>query len=324
MEQRDYGYPHNAKDVSELVVNGDQYVGINSVTDQVNSPTSFENTMLMDSVYQGMDMFPAQTKNCPMQGSAGSKMESAHSPTFRTESKISKSSDKVSTPTGLSEVELYQRRKAQNRAAQRAFRERKESKLKELSNKLKQAEMEREKLERQLAELKQKNKILDIENQILQKQKAVDSSNTSSNSEYRHDRIVFKNEDGTKNINWSPSTIGNNIDAIDKVISYTFPSTNKRDFIDNTIDWSKHGTNNRSNTESEKLGQSYSVNDEKVLTISAVWDYLVEFSKLNPSLNLDMANIMKDLRGKEVCHGYGPAYPIGLINEIIERNVELD
>ena len=48
------------------------------------------------------------------------------------------------------------KRKAQNRAAQRAFRERKESKLKELEAKLLASEEERQKLLDELEQIKSK------------------------------------------------------------------------------------------------------------------------------------------------------------------------
>ena len=56
----------------------------------------------------------------------------------------------------LTEEELQMKRKAQNRAAQRAFRERKESKLKELEAKLLASEEERQKLLDELEQIKSK------------------------------------------------------------------------------------------------------------------------------------------------------------------------
>lgn len=52
----------------------------------------------------------------------------------------------------LTEDELKIKKKAQNRAAQRAFRERKESKLNDLKSKLAQSELEKQELRRQLSE----------------------------------------------------------------------------------------------------------------------------------------------------------------------------
>lgn len=56
----------------------------------------------------------------------------------------------------LTEDELKIKKKAQNRAAQRAFRERKESKLNDLKSKLAQSELEKQELRRQLREFENK------------------------------------------------------------------------------------------------------------------------------------------------------------------------
>ncbi|TID28282.1 hypothetical protein CANINC_002595 [Pichia inconspicua] len=200
---------------------------------------------------------------------------------------------------GPSEEELYQRRKAQNRAAQRAFRERKEGKLKELSGKLANAESAREKLEKQLEELKKKNMMLDLENKILQKKKEGQPTDCM-------DELLLKNAE-----------------AATSILSFKFPSAGKWDFINGTVDWKVHGGVDQTDIEANKLGYSYENEEgEKVLTVSAVWDYLVEFSKLNDNVVLNIPEIMAELRGKEKCHGFGPAYPLRLVNQIVVQHIE--
>lgn len=200
---------------------------------------------------------------------------------------------------GPSEEELYQRRKAQNRAAQRAFRERKEGKLKELSGKLANAESAREKLEKQLEELKKRNMMLDLENKILQKKQEGQQADEM-------DELLLKNAE-----------------AATSILSFKFPSAGKWDFINGTIDWKVHGGVDKTDVEANKLGYSYEIQDgEKVLTVSAVWDYLVEFSKLNDNVVLNIPEIMAELRGQEKCHGFGPAYPLKLVNEIVVQHIE--
>lgn len=206
--------------------------------------------------------------------------------------------------------ELYQRRKAQNRAAQRAFRERKEGKLKELSNKLQEAEASREMLEKQLNDLKEKNLMLDMENQMLQQQK--EQQKLSLNSINNLNSLLMKGS------NTPTSTIETN--ELQEILSFKFPCTSRTDFIDGTIDWGAHGGKREIGTTS--MGESYNYENEKVLTISAVWDYLVEFTKLNDDYSVDIPGIMDELRGREVCHGFGPAYPIHLVNDIILRHLE--
>lgn len=183
--------------------------------------------------------------------------------------------------------ETYERRKAQNRAAQRAFRERKEGKLRELTIKLQNAEKEREKLEIQLKQLREKNVKLGIENQMLLS--------------------------GGSNISISPLNDIN--DNINDNIMFKFPT--KREFINKSVDLSQHDSNNSNIL----IGQSYEINDEKLLTISAIWDYLVEFKQLNEDVEINISKIMEELRGKEECHGFGPAYKLSLVNEIIIRHV---
>lgn len=181
--------------------------------------------------------------------------------------------------------ETYERRKAQNRAAQRAFRERKEGKLRELTIKLQNAEKEREKLEIQLKQLREKNVKLGMENQILLSGGS-SSISISPVSDNRNDNIMFK-----------------------------FPT--KKEFINKSVDLSQHDSSNSNIL----IGQSYEINDEKLLTISAIWDYLVEFKQLNEDVEINISKIMEELRGKEKCHGFGPAYKLSLVNEIIIRHV---
>lgn len=187
--------------------------------------------------------------------------------------------------------ETYERRKAQNRAAQRAFRERKEGKLRELTIKLQNAEKEREKLEIQLKQLREKNVKLGMENQMLLSGggsisiSPVNDINDNRNDN-RNDNIMFK-----------------------------FPT--KKEFINKSVDLSQHDSSNSNIL----IGQSYEINDEKLLTISAIWDYLVEFKQLNEDVEINISKIMEELRGKEECHGFGPAYKLSLVNEIIIRHV---
>lgn len=223
--------------------------------------------------------------------------------------KASKSNSKAKQmDINISEEELYQRRKAQNRAAQRAFRDRKEGKLKELSGKLEEAEKERLKLEKELDDIKQKNMLLDMENQYLQQNKTstYGTSITSQNTS-----------------NLSPIL---NIDKPEFTIEgfqqqFKFPTSTKFDFIMGALDTTSmakhHLTKEGIKDQSLKIGSSYEVKAQRVLTLSAVWDYIMEFSQLNEDLNVDVPYIMTKLRGNEVCHGFGPAYPLEMINEII-------
>lgn len=37
--------------------------------------------------------------------------------------------------------------------------------------------------------------------------------------------------------------------------------------------------------------------------------------------SIDFNDVMEKLKGNEKCHGYGPAYPLELVNEAIESSL---
>ena len=55
---------------------------------------------------------------------------------------------------------------------------------------------------------------------------------------------------------------------------------------------------------------------EELLTIPATWEYL---QKVSEDRNFDQYTIMQALKGSEVCHEYGPAYPRTLIDMLIDK-----
>ncbi|AET38160.1 Yap3p Ecym_2430 [Eremothecium cymbalariae DBVPG len=66
---------------------------------------------------------------------------------------------------------VKEKKKAQNRAAQKAFRERKEARLKELEQRLKESEENRDALNKEMEELKKQNFVIHNENRILMQRK---------------------------------------------------------------------------------------------------------------------------------------------------------
>lgn len=232
--------------------------------------------------------FPSPSEGSDRSGSIESGKNKSLSETSADESG-KKGSKRVGGKQKLSETELRQRRKAQNRAAQRAFRERKEGKLRELSEKLSVAETDRQHLKQQLAELKQKNAILDMENRFLQEKGFENGENTRGN-------------DG----NAIASGTG----------SFVFPDFSRDKFIHGSVDMQKHEWK-----KSQFGSKAYEVDKAALLTIGAVWDYLVEFAKKNEDISINIPGIMEELRGKEVCHGYGPAYPLTLVNKVLQKNI---
>ncbi|RCK65205.1 Fluconazole resistance protein 3 [Candida viswanathii] len=189
----------------------------------------------------------------------------------------------------LTEEELQLKRKAQNRAAQRAFRERKETKLKELEAKLLQSEEERQKLMDQLEIIRKQNISITTENEILRSSGDIHSGGTFP---ARHPHITPVNK-------------------------FNFPKT-QDDFIEHVL----RGTNHK--LKEENKNKVYADNNGcKLLALGAVWDYLqIKAEEADLDFNsIDFNDVMERLKGAERCHGYGPAYPLELVNQAIESSL---
>lgn len=177
----------------------------------------------------------------------------------------------------LTEDELVIKRKAQNRLAQRAFRERKETKLKELELKLLESEVERQRLLEVLEEIKLQFISVKTENDVLR-----------SNTGHRNNAPNSK---------------------------FTFPQSQEA-FVEEMMSGQNHVINNETVSkiydEPQRPGQ-------KVLAVGAVWDYLLLKIEEEEYENIDMMDVMSCLKGNEVCHGYGPAYPLSTVDEALKR-----
>lgn len=179
----------------------------------------------------------------------------------------------------LSEKELAVKKKALNRMAQRAFRERKETKLKQLESKLLESEDERQKLRDELEQIQVRYASLSSENRILR------TGNESSDS---------------------PTEI--------KDQKFSFPSTQDQ-FILNMLEGN---TVHKVNPENVNRVYNEPTNPSaKLLAIGAVWDYLQIKQEEEEFENVDMLEVMQHLRGNEKCHGYGPAYALDLVNNVL-------
>lgn len=181
----------------------------------------------------------------------------------------------------LNEQELQMKRKAQNRAAQRAFRERKETKLKELENKLAQSEDDKQRLLSQLNLIKQHNFSILTENEYL-KTKSSSQQNLTTNKFDDNSNVIFPK--------------------------------NQRDFI--------HGMSGIHDFNADTVNKVYENPEKpgkKLLAVGAVWDYLQLKSQNEKYTNLDIVEIMNNLKGNERCHGYGPAYPLELVDQVVDQ-----
>lgn len=199
----------------------------------------------------------------------------------------------------LLEEELLLKRKAQNRQAQRAFRERKETRLKDLQSKLDQSEQERQQLLDQLACIRQQNISITTENQMLKNSQSQDDSTSNYSSN-------LSNSNRKSSVSSSLYYDNNRI----KNHKFNFPTTEQH-FIDGLISGTGHSIENRD----IRITYDSPENGAKLLGIGAVWDYLLLKAEENEidAENIDIKAIMTKLRGHEICHGYGPAYPLDLV-----------
>lgn len=177
---------------------------------------------------------------------------------------------------GLSQKEIVNKRKAQNRAAQRAFRERKEMKLKELEEKLNKSEHDKAQLLKQLEDIKKQNIVISTENKLL-------AQNTNPG-------------EAASSVSTQATSTATS--------SFSFPNSKSIDPIKYHIH-----PNQLTNPD---IPYEY-----KRLTITEVWEYLTEH--YDPELKID--EVMSRIKGLEVCHQHGPAYPLRLVDEIAQKSL---
>ncbi|KAI9833334.1 MAG: hypothetical protein M1819_003729 [Sarea resinae] len=175
------------------------------------------------------------------------------------------------------------RRKAQNRAAQRAFRERKERHVKELEQKLSSLEQASNSLHADNERLKRELQKVATENEIL---RATSSHHNGSSSNYlgHHES--------------SPSVVG--------PMSYS-----PVDFYTNMRQESHpdRGPSHRI-TVSEKTG-------ERLLAAGATWDLIQDHALFKRGL-VDIGNVCERLKKVAQCDGQGPVFEECDIQEAIE------
>ncbi|GMM34213.1 Yap3 protein [Saccharomycopsis crataegensis] len=199
---------------------------------------------------------------------------------------------------------VVDKRKSQNRAAQRAFRERKEQKLKELEKKLEESEAEKKKVFEELEKLKLKNIIITTENQMLIKNK---------NKPPVNDSIPTPNSSSVYDGDFSAFRQPPQREPVDQ--KFTFPCVEpNKSLVDTSI---KHGS---ANTEA-LIYADPDTDGGRLLTMQAVWDYINKFEELNSAHEIDMALVMEALEGTEKCHGLGPAYSLEKLNSALFKQL---
>ncbi|KAK3331058.1 hypothetical protein B0H66DRAFT_86864 [Apodospora peruviana] len=174
------------------------------------------------------------------------------------------------------------RRKAQNRAAQRAFRERKERHVKDLETRLQQLEQAQQQTATENERLKRDLQKMSTENEIL---RATSSLAVSAGS---------PGANGTPPITTGP-------------MSY-----NPTDFYSNVLQ------NHANKTPSHRIVTSD--DGERLLAAGATWDLIINHELFKRGL-VDIADVSARLKPQAKCDGQGPVFEESAIVEAIEQSV---
>lgn len=192
-------------------------------------------------------------------------------------------------PVAANDTEANEKkRKAQNRAAQRAFRERKEQRVKELEQRLVDAENEIKRLTTENEVLKKENTILMTENQVI-----ISAQSRSNKGDHRHNNF-------------------NNNTHIKVPMTVSFPTS---EFYKHLIGGHSTGdVNNPSFAIYEKQ------EGETMLGPGAVWQRIVDDPK-QVFDDSDIQFILDYLSEKAHCDGFGPVFSLDDVNEGIRRAI---
>ncbi|KAL2125920.1 hypothetical protein VTI74DRAFT_2246 [Chaetomium olivicolor] len=172
------------------------------------------------------------------------------------------------------------KRKAQNRAAQRAFRERKERHVKDLENRLQQLEQAQQETVSENEQLKRDLQKISTENEIL-----------------RATSLVAANA-GSPGANAAPITTG--------------PMTyNPTDFYSNVL----QGHVNKGPPHRIVMSDR----GERLLAAGATWEFIINHELFKRGL-VDVSKVSERLRPQAKCDGQGPVFEERAIIEAIEQS----
>ncbi|CCD27398.1 bZIP transcription factor NDAI_0K02070 [Naumovozyma dairenensis CBS 421] len=185
------------------------------------------------------------------------------------------------------------KKKEQNRAAQKAFRERKENELKILQSKLMESQNDRIALQNQINELKNFN------NEMIQ-----------TNNKLLSSEDVFTTLMNQTAIS-PPSPPPHTTQEIDT--KFSFPTNIQEQ------QGQEHENENKSTTSTTNA-----IND-RLLTIPEIWEYLNDLIQNDCSLDIDPTLILHELKlnknlGK--CNGQGHSYQKSLIDSLISKHLQ--
>ncbi|ERS99582.1 bZIP transcription factor (Fcr3) [Sporothrix schenckii 1099-18] len=180
------------------------------------------------------------------------------------------------------------RRKAQNRAAQRAFRERKERHVKDLETKLANLEASQNKAVSENEKLKRDLQKVSTENEILRATSSLQAAAVAAGP--------------------SPGS-----DGVGGPILTTGPMTyNPTDFYTDLL------SNHDIKTPSHRIATSDS--GERLLGAGATWDLIIGHESFKRGL-IDVADISNRLKNQAKCDGQGPVFEERAILNAIEQSV---
>ncbi|KAH7628481.1 hypothetical protein B0T09DRAFT_343896 [Sordaria sp. MPI-SDFR-AT-0083] len=176
------------------------------------------------------------------------------------------------------------RRKAQNRAAQRAFRERKERHVKELETRLQQLEEEAQLRQSENEKLKQDLQKVSTENEILR---------------------------ATSLAAAGAAAVGSPLGSAGTPLTTGPMSYKPTDFYSNLLE------NHNEKTLSHRVVKSES--GERLLAAGAAWDLMQNHDLFRRGL-VDIQAVSELLKGQAKCDGQGPVFEESAILEAIEQS----
>lgn len=209
-----------------------------------------------------------------------------------TDSKDTLMKDNSVSSTDNQHLSDEERKKKINREAQRAFRRRKEEKLKEMEQKWMNSEKDKQELLQQIEELKKATYEMSMENKELQKKNHVSGSEYNNNTS-------------------TASSISHNSPI------YNFP--NKTEYVQYIYSGSAHDAD-----VTQLKDIRYQTDQGEAMTVSKTWEYLFKQlqEKEQQGYTFDTWQIMSLMKGHEVCHGSGAAYMKSFVDSVINTNVQ--
>lgn len=182
--------------------------------------------------------------------------------------------------------DLTTKRKAQNRAAQRAFRERREQRLKELEDKVAEVEQERERLASENERLKRENTVITTENKVLM------------------ETAVSK----------GPSSPDPTQPPVGKA---HFPYKQLQEMRAKTQNTLLGGHEPPPEKNLKIIYQSEASNDT-MLGAAAVWDTIAKHAE-DEEFDIDL--VAQLIQGHQRCEGFGPVFPLKVVEDAIREAI---